>query len=390
MTHIRPRCRRACKARLPAEIFTLAPSLPLFRQVADFTRAREGSAAGSVPWSASLGGVEALPRHAGTIPPSRESGDIATASATDEKSKRRSPRVPRSTGRRVTPREREYIWFEKLHRHGGALPTAYLHAFTKHLAASEKATTWRVRDLFHEANTPHRGTYLARNPQLQRGFVAVNPGVMSELTPRAEAALRQRGLWRPNTPPPSPVNVRHDTLLACATASIELAVLQEDPGRYGYIFHDEIVDRAGRLKFEARGSPLIPDRAFGINYGDSGALIVLVEADMGTENLRAGGRRKTIEHNLRQYDDFLGGGYKEHFGEEMKPVVVYLTTLPQRLEHMLALAQEVVSRRTCTYLLFQALPEFADFLAPPPILTRLFLGPYRRAGRSDFYINSLG
>ncbi len=71
---------------------------------------------------------------------------------------------PRSTGKRVSLQERDWLWLRKLHEHG-PLPSSFLLAFAEDSHRSEKRAKERLTDLFNEDNTPHGGPYLARPPQ---------------------------------------------------------------------------------------------------------------------------------------------------------------------------------------------------------------------------------
>jgi len=244
-----------------------------------------------------------------------------------------------------------------------------------------------VRDLYHEDNTPHRGPYFTRPDQFRKEFTGINPGVMSDLDKPALMALRMKGLYRENTPTSSPISMKHDTLLSCGTASIDIQTM-EQPDEYGFIFHDEVLERIKRqLRFPIDGD-LRPDRTFGVRYKRTNtARIFLVEADMGTEVMHGySNSRKTIEHNLHQYDLLLNGEYKQYFPSNTRIVVVFLVLTQGRMASMLELAQKTLSRTAAPFVLFKTVPEFAQFLEPPPILDYLFHEPYARAGLAPFDI----
>jgi hypothetical protein len=77
---------------------------------------------------------------------------------------RRSRLIAQSTGKRVTPKERDLLWFQKLREHG-PLPSSFLLDYAKNSHRSEKRAKERLTDLFNEDNTPHGGPYLSRPPQ---------------------------------------------------------------------------------------------------------------------------------------------------------------------------------------------------------------------------------
>ena len=51
-----------------------------------------------------------------------------------------------SSGKKLFLTERDYEWFEVLHRHG-PLPTSYIHAFTKDRFSSAKMASLRLARL---------------------------------------------------------------------------------------------------------------------------------------------------------------------------------------------------------------------------------------------------
>ncbi len=102
----------------------------------------------------------------------------------------RRPRDRRQpTGKRITPQERDLIWFEKLHQHG-PLSSTYLHGFTKHLRRNEKRARDRLTDLFHETNTPQNGAYLDRPWQQFQTYDARYQDLVYDLAPAGEKARK--------------------------------------------------------------------------------------------------------------------------------------------------------------------------------------------------------
>jgi len=56
---------------------------------------------------------------------------------------------PISTGKRLTPRDRDLLWFRKIHVHG-PVSSSFLRVFSKALRTSEKRARERLTDLFNE------------------------------------------------------------------------------------------------------------------------------------------------------------------------------------------------------------------------------------------------
>ena len=121
------------------------------------------------------------------------------------------------------------------------MSSTYLHAFSKHLRRSEKRARDRLTDLFHETNTPHKGAYLDRPWQQFQTYDARYQDLVFDLTPAAEQALKDAGLWsvygHSHTGP-----WIHKHMVACITASIELATLEDS--NLTYIPGSTILERA--------------------------------------------------------------------------------------------------------------------------------------------------
>ena len=186
---------------------------------------------------------------------------------------RRSRERPSSTGKRVTPQERDLLWFQKIHQHG-PLSSTYLHAFSKHIRCNGKRARDRLTDLFNEECTPHMGAYLERPFQQFNTYDARYQDLVYDLTPSAIVALKENGMWHEYAPGHSGPWV-HRYMVSCITASIELSTLT-DP-TLEYIPQEAILERAETVlrypvpfKNPATGmketKDLIPDAIFGLEY----------------------------------------------------------------------------------------------------------------------------
>jgi hypothetical protein len=105
---------------------------------------------------------------------------------------RRKRTRPVSTGKRVTPQDRDLLWFQKLHEHG-PLPSSFLLAFAQDMRRSEKRAKERLTDLFNEDNTAHDGTYLSRPLQQFRTIDSRYNQLVYDLTP--SASRMHGGRW---------------------------------------------------------------------------------------------------------------------------------------------------------------------------------------------------
>lgn len=300
----------------------------------------------------------------------------------------------------MTPQERDLLWFQKLREHG-PLSSTYLHAFSKHLRRSEKRARDRLTDLFHETNTPNKGAYLDRPWQQFQTYDARYQDLVADLTPAAEQALKDAGLWNEYGHSHSGPWV-HKHMVACITASIELATL-EDPN-LTYIPGSTILERAqASLRYtvpfnnpktgKTEKIDLIPDALFGLEYSNGGKKsyrFFLVEADRASEPSRATKfNRKSHLRNILQYREYVGGGlYKEHLKLTAGLLVLNVTTSEQTMRKMIGLTGEV-SPRGNTYMLFQVAGEFGRFFKPPKPISDFATQSWHRAGYEAFRIDQV-
>lgn len=270
---------------------------------------------------------------------------------------------PTSTGKRVTPQPRDLLWFQKLHEHG-PLSSSHLHAFSKHLASSEKRSRDRLTDLFNEGNTPHGGAYLTRPVQQFATLDARYQELVHDIGKPAERALREADLWNEyGTSPGGPW--KHRAMVAAITASIELEAIA-DPN-LSYIPQHAILARAGttlrypvsfkdpRTGREER-HVLIPDAIFGLEYRHSGTPLYrffLVEADRATEPASASSfSRKSYLRNFLQYREYIGRGlYKEHLKLTAPLLVLNVSTSEVVIKRMVGVVA-ALRANGCGYQLF--------------------------------------
>ncbi len=302
---------------------------------------------------------------------------------------------PISTGKRVTPTERDVLLFEKIHRHG-PLSTKYLVAYSQLLRKSANRAKDRLTDLFNEDDTPHNGTYLSRPWQQFETLDARQNDLAYALTPQSIQVLKDQGLWSDYAPNTSG-SWKHTYMTACITASIELATLETEHVRY--IFQDEILSRTGSafsfpVQVNGTEKHLIPDAIFGLEYTSEGKRyyrFFLVEADRATEPGKTRNfDRKSYGRTIMQYREFVGKGmYKEALGLSAGLLVLNVTTSEVRHRNLLELTKELSESSGNNYLLFQYAPEFGRYFRPPGILHDLFTTSWERAGREPFSINSV-
>ena len=310
------------------------------------------------------------------------------------KPKRRTRYHRQPTGKHVTPGDREVVWFRKLWQHG-PLPTGYLHAYTRDLTPSLGVVKNRLGDLYHENSTPHGGAYIER-PSQQNSVITKYQDAVYEADSAAEQFLKERGLIPHASFPSKKTNYHHRFMVACVTASIELAC--RDAG-ITFTSSAELLKRApsGELKVPLTishkghytNTPLVPDAYFGLRYADQRVRAFLVEADRENEPIvRANLDQTSYLRKILQYRQLMENGrYKEHFGIKTGMVILNITTSFAHMEHIIAKVMELTEGRGCNYLLFKVCPNFADKLIVPSVLSELLTTPWRRAGHADMDIS---
>lgn len=301
---------------------------------------------------------------------------------------RRSRTNRHATGKRMSLRPCDLLWFEKLHHHG-PLPTSYLLAFVQHLRADKGRALKRLADLFHE------GGYLTRPRQQFDTIDARFNQLVYDLDESALVALREAGMRSDYAQRPYG-SWKHECMVSCITASIELATLATP--HLTYIPQHRILERAdvplrARVPFQDPATKrqecreLIPDAMFGIEYkvGSSARYrFFLVEADRNTEPNRSRRvDRKSTLRSVLQYREFIGRGrYKEHFSLTSGMSVLTVTTSRARMENMMALVSEIAPSGGNSYMLFQSVPAFGQYFKPPVPMTHMLSSPWQRAGHA--------
>lgn len=278
------------------------------------------------------------------------------------------------------------------------LSTSYLLEFTKDLRASEARQKDRLTILFNEHNNPHGYAYLDRPWQQFDTLDARYHQLIYSLTHSAETALKQAGLYTAYG-----ANLdgswKHTFMVACITASIELATLKTSNIRY--IGQDEILSRAQTgLSFPVTinvdgkkiTKELKPDGLFGLEYridGKNYYRFFLLEADRATEPGRSGNyQRKSYQRTILQYREFIGKGlYKEALKLNSGLLSLHVTTSSLRQKNLMKVVESIAPENN--YLCFQNLPMFGTWFQPPGILCQLFSHSWERVGMQPFYIDRI-
>lgn len=303
-----------------------------------------------------------------------------------------------STGKRVTPQDRDLLWFEKLREHG-PLPSSFLLAYCGNMRASEKRSRERLTDLFNEDNTPDDGPYLNRPPQQFATIDGRYNQLVYDLAPAAHRALARIG---------SPTVAKrrhagpwlHSHMVACVTGSIELGTLAR--ADINYIPQSAILGRAqAELRHPTRfvdpstkrpiEKDLLPDALFGLEYltaAGSRFRFFAVECDRSTEPATSANfNRKSAARSLLQYEAYVArGAYRDHLSLTAPLLVLNVTNSRRRIEQVLALIERLNPTGT-SYMLFQIYDGFGPAFRPPRPKLDLLSEGWQRAGLSELFID---
>lgn len=311
---------------------------------------------------------------------------------------RRKRTQPVSTGKRVTPQDRDLLWFRKIHEHG-PLPSSFLLQYAKGTHRSEKRAKERLTDLFNEDNTPHGGSYLARPLQQFRTIDSRYNQLVYDLTSAGEKTLKSAGLWKERSVARSGPWL-HGFMVSCITASVELAAL--DRKDIEFIPQSELLERANtELRYPTRitepaangqyEKDLIPDALFGLKYHSSEGSrfrCFLIEADRATEPATSKNfNRKSWQRNLLQYEQYVGQGfYREHLNLKSPLLVLNVVTDPKRLDQVLRIASRYAPTIQ-SLLLFQTWEDFGPLFRPPRPNSALLERAWERTELASFRID---
>ena len=335
----------------------------------------------------------AIPWRTGTRPPScRYFAPMQKQARLDALGRR--PRFTRTpTGKRVTPKERDLIWFEKIAYHG---PLSYfqLHEFTKHLNRNLVSARNRATDLFHECDTPDGGPYLERPKAQQETLNPRNNCILYNTTLYAERALSRAGRSTENC---RAGHWKHQAMQAFVTSTIELGTLA-DPG-LSFGKRDEVLrGKANRIPITTQDPKsgrrvkrtLVPDDVFFIGYGGKHRIFGL-EIDRATEQVNPSGKagtRKTKRDNLLLWREFIGRGlYRQFYGSDKPMMLLTVTTNLTHMQNLMAMVMEISGGRGNNYMLYKCLPDFGEDFHPSKTKPTFFSEPWLRADGSPFRID---
>lgn len=304
---------------------------------------------------------------------------------------RRKRLTPVSTGKRVTPQDRDVLWFAKLREHG-PLPSSFLLQYAKDMRLNEKRARERLTDLFNEDDTADGGAYLTRPPQQFRTLDSRYNQLVYHLAPAGERALQRHGQAGAGIAAPSGPWL-HRFMTSCITASIELATI--DHPDITYIPQSKILTRAEtELRFPVtitdpitkreEVKDLIPDAVFGLEYrteASSRFRFFAVEADRATEPATSSNfNRKSFLRNLLQYEVYMReSGYRQHLALSAPLLVLTISSDPVRTARMIEMTAQHYPQGNA-FMLFQTWEDFGPVFRPPSPRPELLLGDWARGG----------
>lgn len=303
----------------------------------------------------------------------------------------------RSTGKRVSLTNRDWIWLQALHRHG-PLPTSFLLEFSKPLQMNEKRARERLCDLFHEDHTPHNGAYLTRPLQQFQTIDSRYNQLVYDLAPTAIRALKLRQDWSEGSGPQGGP-WWHRLMISSVTASLELATINRTD--LNFIPQTQILERAQTtLEYAVECADprsgkrvrkvLKPDALFGLEYrsrGRSRFRFFVVEADRATEPLTSSNfNRKSAEKQGILYQAYISArAYQQHLNLTSPLLALNVVSDPKRMDKLLELAERKFGAQS--YQLFQTWSEFATPARPPTPNLNLLAGVWERPGRPPVLID---
>ena len=298
---------------------------------------------------------------------------------------RRNRYRPSSTDKRVTLKDRDRVWLEFIARHGPQ-PSHFLHAVTEKMHPSAKATRMRLTDLASETNTPHGEVYLVRPAAQQQIDNARNKPLIYDLSEAGWDAIEKSRAETTRVSGP----LRHQVMVACTTASIELAC-RERPN-VSYIPASQILGGVRSLgvdlAIEYSGRPqrhrLVPDQLFALAYRTPAGThyrAFVVECDRATEPVTSPNpARKSYLRSFLEYRTFIGNNlYKAHYGLKSPLLVLNVMTSRQRQKQFQLLVLRHAPQGNA-YMLFKTVEAFGTSFTPDSVVTRFLFEPWERSG----------
>lgn len=254
------------------------------------------------------------------------------------------------------PTKRDLEWLSFIHRHGGRLPTSYIHDATSSHLANALTTSRRLKYLFHELKLIDRPLQQVETLDPRKNEL------IHELSDKGLKLLKEEGLYRENAPSPHGA-FKHQVMLSCVSASLELNTLGTD---LTFVPQHEVIQDA--LHMDVEGDKVAPDLV--VKLVDEGKEVLLfVEVDRGTEPTDTNNmNRKSWRRSVQQYKKIIERGlYKDHYGVNCGALLLVITISPDKQQGILNVIRDEMPKG-CNYILLKNIPEFGSYFRPPKVL----------------------
>ncbi len=286
--------------------------------------------------------------------------------------------APEKTIKDFVPSKRHISWMKFLNLHGPQ-SSIYLHEYTAQTHKDYDSTKHALLKLW-------KGGMVFRPKQQTLTSNSDYHHLVYDLTDKGKKYLQDNGGWVDALRPTGPWV--HQFMTSTLTATVH--IMCERNG-YKFIAGHEILKGKplhAEIPFiwtngNTYAKNLTPDSLFAIDYGGS-YLAYALEADRNNEaNDPDTPHRKSARRNARQYQNFHKK-YKEYYGLNCPLVILTVTTSKKHIDNVLDIIQEDIG--ACTYQAIGHAPDFGDYWKPPKLMSHLFDGGLKRAGKPDFSI----
>lgn len=149
----------------------------------------------------------------------------------------------------------------------------------------------------------------------------------------------------------------HGYWVSAVSGAIEISAVRAG---HTYIPAAQILAIKGvEMGIPVSGTKLIPDQLFAIKYPD-GYRAFALEVDRGTEPVRSGAARKSLQHSVAQYQLLLREKhYQSHFGLKSKLCVLWVFQNKQRMKQFNRLLRQD-DQRFATTVALRPEPRWSD------------------------------
>lgn len=273
---------------------------------------------------------------------------------------RRLPYSGIPDGRKHYRKPRDIEWYYFLLKHGGILPTSFLHACTIETHRDRLSSVRRLDTL---ANSLKTITRIKANLRTENPW---SDEILHSLNENSRSILEISGKnldFAPTTKLP----LEHHLANFGITASFDLNCRGTD-----IAFEAQNEFLTTEPIFTIDGKKLIPDGMFRLSR-DIGKMLCMLETDRGTEPSVSTQFRKSTKSMLEQYKqlhDFIDGKrlYQEQLGITDDMFLLFVTASEAKRRATLKIVQELYPNG-CAYILTHVIPEIhpLSFKMPRPM-----------------------